>query len=182
MRNDRRTSSGSAPDARALTPRKMAVLALLVALAVLVGYVESLIPLNFGIPGIKPGLCNIVILATMRLYRAREALFVSIARVLIIGFMFGNLYSIAYGLAGTILSIAVMAFLFRTRRFGMIGVSAAGGAMHNIGQLLVAKLALPALPLFWYVPILLLAGLATGALVGFLTYEILRRIKGVETT
>ena len=172
-----RSSSGGNPKYSA---RKIAILALLIALAILLGYVETLIPLNLGVPGIKPGLCNIVVLMTMLMYSWREALLVSVARVLVIGFMFGNLYSITYGLAGTVCSILVMTVLLALRYFGLIGISAAGGAAHNIGQLLVAKLVLPALPLFWYVPVLLLAGLATGAIIGALTYGIYTRIKGVE--
>ena len=162
---------------RDISSRKLAMLALLTALAILIGYVESLIPLNFGIPGIKPGLCNIVILITMMLFSWREALIVSAARVLVIGFLFGNLFSILYGLTGTVLSILVMAFLFEMEIFGMLGISAAGGTIHNIGQLLVAKAVLPALPLLWYTPVLIFAGMATGALVGLLVHEIWQRTR-----
>ena len=182
LRNNTTSSALPSSDGNSkYTARKIAILALLIALAILLGYVETLIPLNLGVPGVKSGLCNIVILVTMLLYSWREALLVSVARVLVIGFMFGNLYSITYGLAGTVCSILIMSVLLATRQFGLIGVSAAGGSAHNIGQLLVAKLVLPALPLFWYVPVLLLAGLATGAIIGTLTYGIYTRIKGVET-
>ena len=156
--------------------RRVAVLAMLTALAILIGYVESLLPLNFGIPGIKPGLCNIVILITLLLFSWKEALIVSAARVLVIGFLFGNLFSIVYGLAGTALSILVMTLLVTAGRYGMIGISAAGGAAHNMGQLLIAKIVLPALPFAGYAPVLIAAGLVTGAVVGLLCYEIYRRI------
>ena len=156
--------------------RKLAHLALLIALAVLMGYVESLLPLHFGIPGIKIGLCNIVILSVLLQYSWKEALMVSIARILVIGFLFGNLFSILYSLSGAVLSIAVMSLLLRSRRFGLLGISAAGGCMHNIGQLLTAKAVLPGLPLLWYTPVLILAGLATGALVAIVVYEVSRRI------
>lgn len=157
--------------------RRVAVLAMLTALAILIGYVESLLPLNFGIPGIKPGLCNIVILITLLLFSWKEALIVSAARVLVIGFLFGNLFSIVYGLAGTALSILVMTLLVTAGRYGMIGISAAGGAAHNMGQLLIAKIVLPALPFAGYAPVLITAGLVTGAVVGLLCYEIYRRIQ-----
>lgn len=170
MRND----TGS--ENKELTVRKMAILALFIALAILMGYVESLLPLNFGIPGIKIGLCNIVILSVLLQYSWKEALMVSIARILVIGFLFGNLFSILYSLSGAVLSIAVMSLLLRSRRFGLLGISAAGGCMHNIGQLLTAKAVLPGLPLLWYTPVLILAGLATGALVAIVVYEISRRI------
>ena len=163
-------------DGTTFSTRKLALLALLTALAILFGYVESLIPVSFGVPGIKLGLSNLVILIVLLRFRAREALLVSAARVLVIGFLFGNLYSIAYGLAGTCLSILVMMLLLKANVFGLIGISAAGGAAHNIGQLLVAKLVLPSLPLLWYSPILLLVGLFTGAIIGALVYVIATRL------
>ena len=157
--------------------RQIALLALLTALAILIGYVESLIPLNFGIPGVKPGLCNIVILITLLLFSWKEALLVSCARVLIIGFLFGNLFSIAYGLAGTGLSILVMALLLKAGRNGIAAISAAGGTAHNMGQLLVAKIVLPALPAEEYATVLIISGLVTGTIVGILVYEIYRRLR-----
>ncbi|MCF0144982.1 MAG: Gx transporter family protein [Eubacterium sp.] len=166
------------------TSEKLARLALLTALAVLIGYVEALIPLNFGIPGIKPGLCNVVILFILIRYSWKEALAVSVIRVVVIGFLFGNMFSIVYGLSGTILSILVMTLLIRSGRFGMIGVSSAGGAVHNVGQILVAKVVLPTLPLAWYSGVLILAGMAAGTVVGFLVYQIDsrmgRRVRDVQ--
>lgn len=161
--------------------RKLAYLALLIALAVLMGYVESLLPLHFGIPGIKIGLCNIVILIVLLLYSPKEALLVSAARILVIGFLFGSLFSILYSMAGAVLSILVMAVLMRTGRFGLMGISAAGGAAHNIGQLLVARLVLPGLPLLWYTPVLMIAGILTGVLIAFLVYEVMKRIGNGRT-
>ena len=165
-----------------LSANKAAQLALLLALAVLVGYVESLIPLNFGVPGIKPGLCNIVILIALLLFSWKEALIISAARVLIIGFLFGNLFSIVYGLAGTALSILVMSLLLYAGKNGLAGISAAGGIAHNMGQILIAKLVLPALPLLWYAPVLILAGMVTGLVVGFLAYAVYTRLPGAETS
>lgn len=158
--------------------KKIAMLALLIALAVLMGYVESLIPLNFGIPGIKIGLCNIVILIVLLRYSWKEALAVSVVRILAVGFLFGNLFSIIYSLSGAVLSILVMTLLLKSGRFGLLGVSAAGGCVHNIGQLLVAKIVLPGLPLLWYTPVLMFAGLATGALVAVIVYEVMVRLPG----
>ena len=159
---------------------KTALLAMMTALAILMGYVESLIPLNFGIPGIKIGLCNIVILIVLLRYSWKEAIGVSVVRILAVGFLFGNLFSIVYSLAGAVFSILIMTLLLKSGRFGLLGVSAAGGCMHNIGQLLIAKIVLPGLPLLWYTPVLLLAGLATGALVAVAVYEIAVRLFGAR--
>ena len=156
--------------------KKTAVLALLTAAAILMGYVESLIPLNFGIPGIKIGLCNIVIMIVLLQYSWKEAFLISVVRILAVGFLFGNLFSILYSLSGAVLSILVMALLLKSRRFGILGISAAGGCVHNIGQLLAAKIVLPGLPLLWYTPVLMLAGLAAGSLVAVVVFEIMIRL------
>ena len=179
-RNDSNRNDGYRTDkSRKEHPaKKIAMLALLIALAVLMGYVESLIPLNFGIPGIKIGLCNIVILIVLLQYSWKEALAVSVVRILAVGFLFGNLFSIVYSLSGAVLSILVMTLLLKSGRFGLLGVSAAGGCVHNIGQLLVAKIVLTGLPLLWYTPVLMFAGLATGALVAVIVYEVMIRLSG----
>lgn len=155
--------------------KKVAVLAMLTSFALILGYIESLIPLNFGIPGIKPGLCNIVILLTLLLYSWREAVLVSAVRILAVGFLFGNAFSILYSLAGGLLSIIIMAFLIRAGAFGLIGISASGGAVHGIGQLIVAKIVLPSLPFAGYAAVLTVSGVVTGSLVGLITHEIYKR-------
>ena len=156
--------------------KRAAYLGLMTALAILCGYIESLIPFSFGIPGIKLGLCNVVILIVLLLFGWREAVLVSAARVVVIGFLFGNLFSIAYSMGGAMLSILVMVLLIRTEKFHETGISAAGGAAHNIGQILVAYLVTPDLPLLWYLPILMIAGLITGILIGIAVWAVLLRI------
>ena len=177
-RNDSHRNDSYRSNRKEHPAKNIAMLALLIALAVLMGYVESLIPLNFGIPGIKIGLCNIVILIVLLQYSWKEALAVSVVRILAVGFLFGNLFSIVYSLSGAVLSILVMTLLLKSGRFGLLGVSAAGGCVHNIGQLLVAKIVLPGLPLLWYTPVLMFAGLATGALVAVIVYEVMIRLPG----
>lgn len=177
-RNDSHRNDSYRSNRKEHPAKNIAMLALLIALAVLMGYVESLIPLNFGIPGIKIGLCNIVILIVLLQYSWKEALAVSVVRILAVGFLFGNLFSVVYSLSGAVLSILVMTLLLKSGRFGLLGVSAAGGCVHNIGQLLVAKIVLPGLPLLWYTPVLMFAGLATGALVAVIVYEVVVRLPG----
>ncbi|MBQ7584538.1 MAG: Gx transporter family protein [Lachnospiraceae bacterium] len=156
--------------------KRLALLALLTACAIIMGYVEALLPLDFVIPGVKPGLCNIVILITLIMFSWREALLVSFVRILAVGFMFGNLFSISYSTAGTVFAVFIMAVLLNTGRSGLLGISASGGAMHGIGQMMVAKLVLPALPFAGYASILILSGTVTGALVGLISYEMLKRV------
>ena len=111
---------------------------LLVALAFLFGYVEMLIPINLGVPGIKLGLANLVTIAAIFLLGVPEAAAVTIIRVILTGFTFGNLSMMMYSMAGALTSLAVMAAVKRTDLFGITGVSICGGVSHNLGQLFCA--------------------------------------------
>ena len=145
--------------------RRVARYALLTALAMVLSWLESAIPLSAAAPGMKLGLPNLVIFALYRL-GLREAASVSLARVILVSATFGNAYSLAYSLAGAALSLAVMAALKRTGRFSILGVSIAGGAAHNLGQILVAIAVLGTARLAWYLPPLLVSGTAAGAAIG----------------
>ena len=120
--------------------RKTAYLGLFAAVAIIFGYVESLVPVFTGIPGIKLGLANLAVLFILDRYSFKEAALVSVVRILVIGFMFGNLFSILYSLAGAALSLTVMDLLKKHSGFSLIGISVAGGVTHNIGQLIVAMI------------------------------------------
>ena len=113
------------------------------ALALIVSYVEALIPFSFGVPGIKLGLANIVVVAALYMWGGTTALLLSVVRILLSGFLFGNMFAILYSLAGALLSLSVMALLKKSGRFSVTGVSIAGGVFHNIGQMMAAGLLLP---------------------------------------
>ncbi len=155
---------------------ELAVLSLLAALAIILGYVEVVIPFDFVIPGVKPGLCNIVIIMILMYFSWREAVIVSFVRILAVGFMFGNLFSISYSIAGSLLAILIMTLLIRIGRFGFIGISVSGAAMHGIGQLIIAKAVLPALPFAGYASLLIISGVVTGSVTGFISFMICRRL------
>lgn len=156
--------------------QKTACLGLFSAVAIILGYVESLIPVFAGIPGIKLGLANLGVLFILKKYSFREAALVSVVRILVIGFMFGNLFSILYSLAGAALSMTVMTLMLKKTSFSLIGVSVAGGVSHNIGQLIIAMLIVQNASVFVYAPALLVAGVAAGVVIGGLTNEILKRV------
>ncbi len=149
------------------------------ALALIFSYVEMLIPIQFGIPGIKLGLANLLIVIMLYKCGAKEALMLSVVRIVLAGFIFGNMFSIIYSLAGGILSLAVMALLKGRGSFSVTGVSIAGGVFHNIGQLLVAMLVVETYKVGYYLPVLLIAGVITGALIGIVSGEVLRRLKNL---
>lgn len=159
---------------------RVAYFGVFTALALIFSYVETLIPIHFGIPGMKLGLANLIIVIALYKMRVQEAFMLSVVRVLLAGFLFGNYFSIIYSLAGALLSLSVMAELKRTEGFSVMGVSIAGGVFHNIGQLIVAMLVVETFSVAYYVPVLLAAGLVTGLLIGIASNEMLKRLKNLK--
>ena len=160
--------------------KKTAYFGVYISLALILSYVESLIPISFGIPGIKLGLANLVVV--IALYKAKKpsyALIVSVIRIILSGFMFGNMFAILYSIAGGLLSFVVMIILKKKESFSIMGVSIAGGVFHNIGQLFVAMIVVESYKIGFYFPVLLIAGLITGALIGIVAGEVLKRIKNI---
>lgn len=158
----------------------IASLAAFAAIAIIFGYVEALIPLNFGIPGVKLGVANLVILIMM--YRTHAAcsfgdmLAVDIVRIVIVGFLFGNMYGIIYSLCGGVVSLVFMYILKRSNCLGMIGVSIIGGVTHNLAQLIVAMIVVDQLKIVFYAPVLLLSGTICGCLLGVIGNLIVIRL------
>lgn len=149
------------------------------ALALILGYVESLIPIQFGVPGIKLGLANLIIVMVLCKRGWKEALLLSVVRIVLSGFIFGNLFSILYSFAGGMLSLLVMALMVKSSRFSTVGISIAGGVCHNIGQLIVAMLAVETYQVGFYLPVLLISGVITGALIGITAGEVMKRTKNI---
>lgn len=156
---------------------KVAQLGLLLALAFVLSYLESLFPFHLGIPGAKLGLANIVILITIVQFGSKEALFLSVVRALLSGFTFGSLYSMAYSLSGGIFSTIIMSIMHKLKKFSIIGISVTGGVVHNMGQLLVAILVLKSLDLKYYSGFLVVCGIITGLLTGIICVIVLKNIK-----
>ncbi|MDO5344533.1 MAG: Gx transporter family protein [Lachnospiraceae bacterium] len=155
---------------------KYAKLGLFSAIAIIFGYVETLIPVVAGIPGIKLGLANLAILFILERYTYKEAIVVSLIRIVVIGFLFGNMFSIIYSLTGAALSLTVMTLLKNRTDASLWAVSMAGGISHNMGQLMIAMLIVENTSLIYYAPALLISGLLTGLAIGWLTTETLKRI------
>lgn len=156
--------------------RKIATLGLLTALCIILGYVESLIPINVAIPGIKIGLTNIVILFCLYRLDTKSALFINIMRILIVGFMFGNGLSIIYSLCGGILSFIVMLFAKNKLRLRLLSVSILGGVFHNIGQILACMLLIKTYSVLYYLIILYFTGMLSGAIIGLIGYLMIKRV------
>ena len=159
---------------------KVAYFGVFTTLALIFSYVETLIPIQFGIPGVKLGLANLIIVIALYRMKLSESYLLSIVRVLLAGFIFGNYFSIIYSLAGGLLSLTVMALLRKKGGFSVIGVSIAGGVFHNIGQLIIASVIVETFSVMYYVPVLLIAGLVTGLLIGIASDGMLKRLANLE--
>lgn len=157
--------------------KKIAYLAMLIALAMIFSYVEALIPINFGIPGVKLGIANIVILVGLYVLEPKDVLVISVIRIVLVGILFGNVMSITYSLAGGLFSFLMMWLIKKIKGFSIVGVSIAGGVSHNIGQLAVAILVIENLKLIAYIPVLLIAGAVTGLIIGILSVRIVPVMK-----
>ena len=157
--------------------RKMALVGLSASLALLLSYVEFLLPpLYAAVPGIKLGLPNIVILYVLYTLDWRMAATVSLTRLLISSLLFGNVLTLAYSAAGALLSLLVMLLLKRLDLFSSVGVSVAGGVSHNLGQILVAMLLLDTPQIALYMLVLAVTGTISGILVGLCAALLIKRL------
>lgn len=159
---------------------RVAYFGVFTALALIFSYVESLIPIQLGIPGVKLGLANLIIVIALYKMRLSEVFLLSIVRILLSGFLFGNYFSILYSLAGGLLSLAVMFLLKKAGDFSVMGISMAGGVFHNVGQLVVAMMVVETFSVGYYLPVLLVAGLVTGFLIGVAAGEMLKRLVNIQ--
>lgn len=155
--------------------KRLVLLAMLTAVAMILSYVESLLP-SIGIPGVKMGLANIAVIFALFRFGWKEAAALSLVRVVLVSLLFGSIGAMLYSLAGAVLSLAVMALLRRIDRFSTVGVSVAGGVAHNAGQILMAMLILQTKQLLGYLPVLAVSGIAGGVLTGLVAALLIRRI------
>lgn len=156
--------------------RRLAFGAMFTALALIFSYVEFLIPLPVPVPGIKLGLANLVIIIAIYRMGFKYAFTINCVRIIASGLLFSGVFGMLYSFAGGILSLVVMYILYRTKLFSMVGVSMAGGVMHNLGQLLTACLIVSNIRLMSYFAVLLVSGLISGILIGIVAYQIEKRL------
>ncbi len=154
---------------------KVAQYGLIAALALVLSYLESLVP-SLGVPGVKLGLPNIAIVFALYRLGWRDACIISLVRVFLVFLLFGNGAGLAYSLAGAALSLSLMGLLKKTGRFSSVGVSVAGGVAHNAGQILVAMALLETSRLAWYLPVLWVSGTVAGVLIGIVSGGLVERV------
>lgn len=159
-----------------IKPKSIALLGICAALAMVLSYVESFIPVSFAVPGIKLGLANIAVIFALYKLGAKEAVLVSLVRIVWIAILFGNVLTLAYSVAGAALSLTLMILLKRADRFSVVGVSVVGGIMHNTGQILVAMLIMETAQIVYYLPALCISGIAAGVAVGAVSALLIKRV------
>lgn len=159
---------------------RVAYFGVFTALALIFSYVETLIPFQIGIPGVKLGLANLIIVIALYKLSLKETWLLAVTRVLLSGFIFGNYFSIIYSLAGSALSLLVMNYLKKRGGFSVMGISLAGGTAHNVGQLLVAMVVVETYSVAYYLPVLLIAGVITGLIIGFVAAEMMKRLANIN--
>jgi len=162
------------------SPRRVAVLGMLVAAAFVLSYIEMLLHFSVGIPGVKLGLCHIVTLFALYRLGPRAAWFTGFVRLALNTLLFGNAMILLYSAAGTVLSLVVMMLLYKSPVFSKIGVSLAGGVSHNVGQIICAALMMETPGLVWYLPVLLVSGCFCGVIIGFLGGFLVDRFERVK--
>ena len=158
--------------------KKLALLGMCCAAAMILSYVESFI--SFGVPGLKVGLPNIVTVFLLYKIGWKETAVVSLLRCVLTALLFGTVMSLAYSIAGAILSLAVMALLKKWNKFSEVGVSIAGGITHNAGQIIVAVAVTGVSEIAYYMPVLAVGGTLAGLVIGICGARIIGRFKKVN--
>ena len=170
----------------AISVHTLTELAMLSALALVLSWIEAMLPFQPGLPGVKLGLPNLVIVYVLYRRGARSALLVNVVRVLLASLLFSGLFGMLYSLAGAASSLLMMTLLLSVNHrreaagkqdfFSLYGISMAGGVFHNLGQLVVAMLFVSNLNLIYYFPVMILSGIAAGILNGIAARLLLRYI------
>ena len=156
--------------------KHLALYGMLTALALVLGYVEAMIPALFAVPGMKLGLTNLVVLVALYRMDTKSAVCINGIRIVLTSILFGTAVSFLYSLAGGLLSGAGMIALRQTGKFQPVTVSILGGVLHNVGQILVAMVLLKTSAIAWYLLVLWISGIAAGAVVGLLGSWMLERL------
>ena len=159
--------------------KKIATYGLLIALAFILSYIESLVPIPIPIYGIKLGLANLVVIAALYSMGVKEAFVLSILRIILVGFTFGNPSTMIFSLAGGFLSWLMMTLFMKSKLFSIVGVSIIGGIFHNIGQIVTSIFIVENINIIYYLPVLLISGIVTGTAIGILGAMIVARIKKI---
>jgi len=159
-----------------LKTKKVALMALAIALTMILSFVESQVPALVAIPGVKVGLANIAVIFVLYKLGRKEAVLVSLIRVVLVSLLFGNFASLFYSVAGAVLSLTGMILLKRIKSLSLVAVSVSGGVLHNVGQIAMACILLETNVIKYYLPFLILSGTLAGIAVGVVSAILIKRV------
>lgn len=154
--------------------KRITIIGVISAFAVILSYIEALISFSFFIPGVKLGLANMAVVTILYIYDGKAAITVNFIRIIIIGLLFGNGFSITFSIAGAFTSFLVMWIFKKTDKFTILGVSISGGVFHNIAQLITATIITESFAIRYYFPFLMISGIVTGFVIGIVSEVTLR--------
>jgi heptaprenyl diphosphate synthase len=154
--------------------RDVALTGLLAAFSIILSYIEYLLPINIVIPGIKPGIANVAIVVALYILDYKKAIIIDVIKLIVIGILFGNAFSIMFSVAGALLSLLVMIVVKKIKIFTILAVSVCGGVFHNVGQLIVAIFIMKSTIIVSYLPFLIIGGVLAGIIVGIISAAVTR--------
>lgn len=160
--------------------KKIAIRALLIAMAMVLSYIEAQFQLSGIVPGMKLGLTNMVVMVALYKISEKEAIIINIIRIVLVGFTFGNTFSLIYSLAGGLLSGLVMILLKHFSKASIVTVSVVGGICHNIGQIIVAMIVLETTSIVYYLLVLWITGIVAGVIVGLVSGIVVKRLPDIR--
>lgn len=154
-------------------------LGMLLAISLVLAYLESLLPVMIAVPGVKIGLANIITMLLLYNRKLRVTFFFMTLRVILAGFLFSGVSGILYSFAGGVCCIGIMSILKRISIFSVMGVSMAGAIFHNIGQIMIAVFVVENVHVVYYLPVLCVSGTVSGFLIGYITYFVTKHYSGM---
>ena len=160
--------------------KKVSVIGLFTAMALLLSYIENMLPFRTGIPGIKLGIANLIIVIAFYFLPSGEVLSISLLRVFFLSVFSGSPFTAVFSFTGAIASFFAMYISYRRNSFSPVGISILGGVTHNLAQLLISALLLNTPAFLWYSPVLLISGIITGLINGLITIKIIHTVKGMK--
>ncbi len=179
-KNDQKSSATAVGRTHGWSTKRITYTGMFVAIAMVFSYLESMIPVNIVVPGVKLGLANMVTIVVMYRLRISDAWIVSLVRVVLSSLLFGNMTVMVYSMAGAVLSLLVMTLCRKKDLFGLLGTSILGGVSHNAGQIAMAALLMKSGNIMLYMPVLCISGTIAGVCIGLAGAVLVRKLPAIE--
>ena len=179
-KNDQKSSATAVGRTHGWSTKRITYTGMFVAIAMVFSYLESMIPVNIAIPGIKLGLANMVTIVVMYRLRIADAWIVSLVRVMLSSLLFGNMAIMIYSMAGAVLSLLVMSLCSKKDLFGLLGTSILGGVSHNAGQIVMAAFLMKSGNIMLYISVLCISGTIAGVCIGLAGAVLVRKLPAID--